>query len=472
MPIDPQKVGADQDQIDWFIKRKCEKDLLFFTRYMFKEHLGKKFKLNSHHRQLANDFMRIERGEVGNCCINLPPRFTKTELFKMWAARSFANNPQSSWVHATYSDDLALDNSATIMSYVQSPTFQKFWPLEIDKRRSAKKLWFIKDGGGFRAASSGSGITGFGAGAHGWKRGDLFAGCVLLDDPLKPDDMFSKVMRDRINNRLVNTFESRVNSPEVPVVLMHQRLVPLDPSGFVLKGNSELTYEQIKYKALLDDGSALWGEMMPAERLLLMKEKNRYKFSSQYQQEPTDLEGGLVQLDWFGRFGRPPEQPDMVVLSCDTAIKENQWNDPSVLGVWFVKDGRSYLVEVVRDRFDYPRLKRAVLSLADKYSFHAVLIEDKASGQSLIQDLQKNSSLPIIAIMPTTDKISRLMAESPQIEGGLVYLPHHASWLVDFENEITEFPLADFDDQVDMLSQFLKWMRERVSGAEPRILQL
>ena len=119
------------------------------------------------------------------------------------------------------------------------------------------------------------------------------------------------------------------------------------------------------------------------------------------------------------------------------------------------------LVDVWVGRVEYPDLKRQVMRLAARDNPHAILIEDKASGQSLIQDLRRETSLPIIPILPQGDKVTRLAQVSPMIEAGQVALPRHASWLAAFEQEVLAFPGGAHDDQVDALSQYLNWARQR-----------
>lgn len=169
-------------------------------------------------------------------------------------------------------------------------------------------------------------------------------------------------------------------------------------------------------------------------------------------------EGGIVKAAWFKRYGTAPANYTMIVQSWDTAYKDKQINDPSVCTTWAVTPNGYFLLDTFRERMDYPAVKRAVRSLAEKWKPTAVLIEDKASGQSLIQELRAETRLPVIAIEPEGDKISRMNAVSSIIESGLVFLPEVSSWLLDYEIEMTIFPLAAHDDQVDSTSQFLKWV--------------
>lgn len=176
-------------------------------------------------------------------------------------------------------------------------------------------------------------------------------------------------------------------------------------------------------------------------------------------------EGGLVKINWFKRYRAIPAEILRIVCSWDTAYKDGQENDPSVCTVWGETKQGFYLLDVFRKRLQYPELKRAVKSMAEKWKPDAVLIEDKASGQSLIQELRNGpDKIPVIAIQTTDEngkqqsKLARLIKVTSVMESGLVYIPEQATWLLDYELELTLFPLAAHDDQVDSTSQALKWM--------------
>ncbi len=164
-------------------------------------------------------------------------------------------------------------------------------------------------------------------------------------------------------------------------------------------------------------------------------------------------------------IGEPQRGPnDLVVQSWDTASKAGELNDYSVCSTWLIKDQDYFLLDLYRDRLTYPDLKRAIHRLADHYRPDSVLIEDKASGTALIQDLQNDpiaSARRPIAIEPDSDKVTRASAQSAKIESGQVHLPNQALWLDDFRSELLQFPHGRFDDQVDSITQFLKWARDR-----------
>lgn len=156
----------------------------------------------------------------------------------------------------------------------------------------------------------------------------------------------------------------------------------------------------------------------------------------------------------------------MVTQSWDTAHKAAAHNDPSVCVTAEYVRGVHRIVDVAVLRLEYPDLKRRMVELAQHWAPTAILIEDKASGQSLLQDMRREQpSLPVIAITPKADKVTRFAQVTPMIEAGKVALPNHASWLSDFEQELLCFPHGAHDDQVDALSQYLNWVRMREAGA-------
>lgn len=170
-------------------------------------------------------------------------------------------------------------------------------------------------------------------------------------------------------------------------------------------------------------------------------------------------EGGLIKGAWFRRYKTLPAEFLRIVQSWDTAYKPEEINDPSVCTTWGETRHGYYLLDVFRQRMEYPALKRAVASLAERWRPSAVLVEDKGSGISLIQELRAATSVPVIPIDPKgVNKVDRLVAASSLFEAGLVHVPAVSAWGLDYEIEMTIFPLAGHDDQVDSTSQALKWM--------------
>lgn len=158
-----------------------------------------------------------------------------------------------------------------------------------------------------------------------------------------------------------------------------------------------------------------------------------------------------------------------LVQSWDTAIKAGVGHDASACATFRYKEGMHYLVDMTVVRLEYPALKRLILAHAERYQPEVILMEDKASGQSLLQDLRAETHWPMIAIQPKGDKLARVARISPMLEAGQVALPKYAPWLADFEQEIAGFPHQMHDDQVDAFSQYLNWVRDRQLQGQARM---
>jgi predicted phage terminase large subunit-like protein len=178
--------------------------------------------------------------------------------------------------------------------------------------------------------------------------------------------------------------------------------------------------------------------------------------------------GEVFKWDWFGthQYIEPYHGFERIVCSWDTAYKADEHNDPSACTVWGIKENKAYLVHVLNERMEYPQLKRSVIELAQRFTYTApptILIEDKASGQSLLQELRQESSLPVIAINPVGDKITRASSCTGAIEAGRVLVPHNADWLPEYKKQLIRFSFnkdllkSQHDDMVDSTSQFINW---------------
>ena len=170
--------------------------------------------------------------------------------------------------------------------------------------------------------------------------------------------------------------------------------------------------------------------------------------------------GNLIKWPWFTPYDEPPrwQQGDKLIVSWDTAMSAGELCDYSACVVLQVRDENAYILDVLRDRLDFPDLRRKVIEVHRRWrsvtSSYALLIENKGSGMSLIQDL-KREGIRAIEVKPEGDKIMRMNAHTARIEAGYVHLPRRASWLDEFRKEIMAFPAGKYDDQVDALSQAL-----------------
>lgn len=465
-------------------RAKCEQDHLFFTRYFFKQRQGIKFRVNWHHRLISDTVQRVIDGELKNVVINVPPGSSKTELVAInLIARGLALNPRARFLHISYSDDLALLNSETAREIVQSEEFQALWPLTLADDAKSKKRWNVmhegRKAGGVYAVSLGGQITGFRAGhmAEGWQ------GAIIIDDPLKVEDAYSKTKRNTANRKLVSTVKSRKANPDTPIIVIMQRLAEEDPTGFIKAGKVPGEWEFInipallddeyvealpeKYRELIDDSErdeqgrfSYWLYKEPLADLLELETKDRYVFSGQYMQRPSPLGGDIIKGQWFKRFTEVPALKFRKIIA-DTAQKTAERNDYSVFECWGAgDDGRIYLLDLLRGKWPAPELKRRAIAFWNKHKetgdfespLRQLLIEDKSSGTGLIQDIQANGSIPVKGVERVIDKLTRVMDVVSYIESGLVCIPEAEPWVNDFINECEAFTADDthaHDDQID-----------------------
>jgi predicted phage terminase large subunit-like protein len=305
------------------------------------------------------------------------------------------------------------------------------------------------------------------------------ADIILIDDPLKPEEALSATQRQVANDWFSHTLYSRQNDKRSgAIVIIMQRLHEDDLVGHVL---AQEPWEVVCFPAIAEaDGlheietilgprrfTRRRGEALhPARESIATLDQIRrtvgeYNFAGQYQQSPAPLGGGLVKADWFKRYSakEQPERFEQIVQSWDTANKASELSDYSVCTTWGIAGGQLYLLGLLRRRLEYPALKRAVRDQQSQYNANVVLIEAKASGTQLIQELIVDGCHGVTRYQPECDKIMRLHAQTASIENGFVHLPETAPWLAEYLHEMSTFPKGKHDDQVDSTAQFLDWVK-------------
>jgi predicted phage terminase large subunit-like protein len=435
--------------INEIIKQKCEDSLLFFTRYIFKENTGNKFEVAEFHKTLANTLHKVHKGEIKRLIINIPPRYGKTEIaVKMFIAWTLAKNPMAKFIHLSYSDSLALDNSSMTKEYINSDAFQSVWDLQLKKDSQSQKKWYTTQGGGVYATSSGGAITGFGAGT---------GGAIIIDDPLKPDDALSDVRRSFINNRYNTTIRSRVNDRDVPIIVIMQRLHEDDLSGYLLDGGSGEQWHHLKLAALDDENNALWPEKHSFEELEAIRQADRYTFSGQYLQIPSPPEGGEWRKDWFNIINRAELPSDISFeMYIDGAYTKDTRNDPTGIQISGKSGDNLYIFKSIDKYLEMPELKNFVSSFVQSCGvpISQILVEPKASGKSLVQLLRRETKYNVSELKTNFvrySKIERARASSPFIEGGRVFLVKD-TWNEAFLQQVSTFPNAKHDEHIDVTS--------------------
>lgn len=451
--------------------------LLDFARFFFHEREGMHFIEGPHHKIIGDTLDRVLSGEITRLLITVPPGYTKTEMAVVnFIAKGFQINPKSKFIHATFSDDLASENSGKAKDIIQLEGFQALQKVSIRTDSRAKDSWKTVEGGGLLAKAAGGPITGFRA---GYMDKSKFTGALIVDDPLKPDDAFSPTKRKTVNQRATNTFRSRLAHEGVPIVFIMQRLHSDDAAGHLLTGGMGEMFYHLDLPVLVDrareypaewthgipiehdlpDGP-LWGEKHSLKEIEIIK-ADSYTFASQYMQRPVSIEGALFEMSKFNWWNELPPI-EYFCMYADTAQKTAERNDFSVIQLWAkAKNGGIYLVDQVRGKWEAPELESTARAFWQKHKDKVVRglkVEDKASGTGLIQSLKTMSPtgqppIPVTGIPRNKDKYTRGLDAAPWITTGMVYLPNNVDWKPALQSELQMFDGlgTGHDDQVDPL---------------------
>ncbi|WP_264374203.1 MULTISPECIES: phage terminase large subunit [unclassified Wolbachia] len=399
---------------------------------------------------IADRLEAASAGEVKRIIFNMPPRSMKSMCISVaWPAWILGNQPTARIIVASYSQRLSEKHSLDTRCVMQSSWYRALFPeIELSKDQNTKYKFQTVQRGYRIATSVGGTLTGEG--------GDF----IIVDDPLSSAQALSETLRKRATNWFDQTLVTRLNDRKkgVIVLVMH-RLHQEDLTGHLLSKPKNI---RILYSR--EEGQLLYPLDGGKEEVETIKvELGSYAFAAQYQQNPLPLSSGIVKREWLKRYKNVPDNLSHVTQSWDTAVSTSNMSNFSVCTTWAKIDNKFYLLDVYRAKLEYPKLKEQVLSLAARWSPHAILIEAKTSGQQLAQELKANSHLPIIEIVPHDGKLTRFHQIVPIIESGKVFLPHQAVWLNDFEYEILMFPETRHDDQVDSTVQYLQWVRNSTS---------
>lgn len=479
------------------LKRKLERSQTAFTKFFFRSR-GERFLPGDHHALIDEALDKLERGELigpsGKQCRNLlitiAPRFGKTQYVSIdWPARSIARNDRAKFIHLSYSDELALDNSAKCRETVNSDDYQKMWPVKIKKDSDSKKKWYTENGGGMYATAAGGAVTGFGAGSladveededyteldqeiddfFGEEQEDLdpdkFYGAIIIDDPIKVDDADNEKERDRVNNRLVGTIASRRNSRNTPIVIVMQRLAHMDMAGFVLEGGLGEEFYHLNLPAIVDwkgeNERSLWPAKHTLEELKNMLLTNRRVTMSQYMQDPTPDEGTFFEVSKIKRH-RLGEEPTRLVKygAGDFAVTadDGDWTEHGIAGfdykddLWFLDwfEGQVRLDVGVREMFRLMAENDPVLWMSEKG-----VIRRASEGYIEAEQRRTKNYFKIEWIAATQSKAVNAKAFQAMVEQGKVHVPY-CEWGDALIEQLAKFTGKDDDrdDKVDVCGLF------------------
>lgn len=442
----------------------ANEDLLQFSRNSlasFASMLFPSFELAAHHSRLIAKLEDVEAGRCKRLMIFMPPRHGKsllsTQLFPAWY---LGRGPKRSIISATYSQDLSDDFGRATRNFANDPwTLATFPELELSADSNSMRRFSTTQGGSYYSVGRGGSITGRGA--------DL----LIVDDPIKDsEEARSPLIRHSLHAWYASVGYTRLQ-PQGAVVVIQTRWHHDDLAGWLLREHADEGWDVLDLPAIAEkngdgrlEGEALWPERFSAEHLASIRRAvGGATWTALYQQRPTAEEGSVFRRDWWQRYSELPTFT-RIILSLDTAYKTGRSNDFSVCTVWGEAATGYFLLDVWRARVEFPQLKRELARLALEWRPSAILIEDKASGQSLIQELRQATRFPVIPIQVDSDKISRAHAASPMVEAGRVFLPQSATWLADYLDELSQFPVAVHDDQTDSTTHALNYIRGKSSG--------
>lgn len=434
------------------LRLACLHDTLSFSRiaFKFKTH-GTKFIVNEHHEKICAALNDVVSGICPRLIINIAPRYGKTELVsKMFIAYGFARNPKSKFIHLSYSDDLVLDNSKDINELMQSEFYSTLFP-DATPTNTAAKMWKTRAGGALYAVSSAGQVTGFGAGqvesdipderfADG---GNSFAGAIVIDDPLKPEDALSDVQRERVNSRFETTIRSRVNSRNTPIIIVMQRLHEHDLCGYLMENEPDkwrvLSLPCISYD---ENGNeqALWEFKHSVDELHELERVNPFVFETQYMQNPKPLEGLMYQE--FRTYDTLPVGNYRIKNYTDTADTGADW----LCSICYAEfETAMYVLDVLFTKKSMEFTEPETARMLTRNAVQFCIVESNNGGRGFRRNVEQNcrqlgnTKTMFQDFTQSANKQVRIFSHSADVNN-LVYFP--AGWDYrwrDFYNAITSY---------------------------------
>ncbi len=472
-------------------KACCEEDGLYYSRYFFKQRIGSKMLLSGHHYVVQETLQKVIDGKIKRLIINVPPGYTKTTQAVIdFISRGLAINPKARFLHLSYSDSLALENSSTAKSIILSDEYQEMWPLEIRDDAKSKKKWWTKQGGGVYATSSAGQVTGFRAGYM--EPG--FTGTLLIDDPVKPDDAYSDVEREKINNRFNETIKSRLATEDVPIVVIMQRIHKNDLSGYLLKGGSGEMWHHLELPVIIDSSKEynkdythgipiehgledgwLWPEKHSEEhRESLMSHKRTW--FCQYLQDPDKykVEGALWNQEWIDehRVHRIPCDLKRIVVGVDPSGTDGK-DDGDEIGIVIGGIGTDGIIYVTKDSSLKASPAKWGKKVVDDYTQLKAdrIVGEKNYGGAMVQHtirtVEGGRNVAYKDVSASRGKLVRAEPISSLYERGLM---KHVGYFHKLEEELTTY---DGTGKSPNRLDALVWLgTELMSKKEVRILTM
>lgn len=428
-------------------------DLYFFARWMFLQRRGYTWQRAPHHRKICDALMRVFRGECKRLIINIPPRYSKTELaVVMFIAWALGHAPDAEFIHTSYSSTLAANNSVSVRALLQHEAYREIFA-GTELAGEARAHWTTTAGGVMYATGAGGTITGFGAGKH--RSG--FGGAIIIDDPHKADEARSDVIRAGVIDWFQNTLESRKNSPETPIVLIMQRLHEKDLAGWLLAGGNGEQWEHLCLSAWQDgDAAPLWPEKHSAEDLRRMEAAAPYTFAGQYRQRPSPLAGGIFKPGNMQVVDAVPSGRIEWCRAWDLASVDQAGDFTAGAKLGKLADGRLIIAGMEREQLgpdDRDSLMRNTAARDGRGVRISIPQDPGQAGKTQVLALTRMLAGHQVKSSPETgDKVTRAEPLASQVNVGNVLMLRGA-WNDDLIEEMKLFPNGAFDDQIDALSR-------------------
>ena len=438
------------------LREQLEQDPMLFMRYFFKQRMGSKLLIGDHHAAIMSALNRVLTGDINRLIINVPPGYTKTELCTInMMAYGLAINPKAKFLHLSYSHSLALLNSSTSRAIIKSPAFQAMWPIELKDDADSKAMWWTEQGGGVYATSSAGQVTGFRAG----HMQEGFTGALIIDDPVKPDDAYSEVMRSGVNNRYNETIASRLAIESVPIIVIMQRIHWDDLSGYLLRGGSGEKWHHLNLPVIINNNEPypaeythgipiehglndgwLWPIKHGPEQEVALK-SHRRKFWAQYMQKPIkrDEETALWPERIISKSHDIETGSDKrAVVAIDPAASNTKTSDAHGIVAAAKTSDDKYRVIKDRTRHGSPTdWATTAIDVYNELNADAIVIETNQGGDMCENTLRLSGfNGRIIRVHASKGKVLRAEPVVALYEQGLV---KHESGLHDLEEEMMDF---------------------------------
>ena len=456
-------VDARKDFMKYAIKlderkkeEKVNKDFLTFVKAVWPD-----FIQGSHHKKIAEQFNRLAEGKINRLIINMPPRHTKSEFASfLLPAWMIGRNPKLKIIQTTHTTELAVRFGRKAKHLIDSPDYKKFFKTTLREDSQAAGRWETDQGGEYFAAGVGSAITGRGA--------DL----LIIDDPHSEQDAMNPEALERAYEWYTSGPRQRLQ-PGGKIVVVMTRWSVKDLTAQLIKSSAETKADQwelIEFPAILPDNQPVWPEYWKLSELESVKASlSVQKWNAQWMQNPTAEEGSIIKREWWRVWDKPYIPAlDHVIQSYDTAFLKKETADYSAITTWGVfrlnedSEPNLILLDAVKERLEFPELKRKALEQYTYWNPETVIIEAKASGLPLTYELRK-MGIPVVNFTPSkgNDKHARVNAVAPLFESGQIWAPDQ-KFAEEVVEECAAFPYGDNDDLVDSMTQAV--MRFRQGG--------